>query len=121
MTDWTASACLGKNPEDWFPDRNSAGEESARRTCYGCPIKTQCAQDAIGQGEEYGIRAGIWIGKDTNWRTNLHKMAGIPLAMKWQGMCVKGLHDLTVPDAYRVYPSGHRKCAGCNPPRKQAA
>jgi WhiB family redox-sensing transcriptional regulator len=54
---WTAdAACIGMDPEAWFPERGNHGS-AARRVCDNCPVRCQCAD--FGRDEKHGIWGGI--------------------------------------------------------------
>lgn len=56
-----AAACLGHDPEDWFPaDRRTAAR--AAGICHGCPVIADCdrAANAIPRLDRWGIWAGVW-------------------------------------------------------------
>lgn len=56
--DWHQhAACRGMNPNLFFPGR---GEPitNARHVCNGCPVKQQCLDFAITNGETIGIFGG---------------------------------------------------------------
>lgn len=50
-------------PELWTPDRQPARavRESLEGLCHRCPVRRQCAADAIEGNAEGGLFAGVWI------------------------------------------------------------
>jgi WhiB family redox-sensing transcriptional regulator len=62
-TDWRAAgACLAADPDLFFPVAagNAAGRDTARalRICDSCPVKRQCLEFAMRNGEVSGIWGG---------------------------------------------------------------
>ena len=53
------AACLGHEPEAWFPPADDPGRE-ARAVCAGCPVRADCLSHALATG----TRDGIWGGVD---------------------------------------------------------
>jgi hypothetical protein len=53
------AACLGANPDLFFPPEGDDGAE-AKAICASCPIRSECYDLACANGE----RAGIWGGED---------------------------------------------------------
>ena len=86
MNQWQdAAACAGSDPESFFPARRSeksivtTEELAAVRACAGCPVRRQCAADALTKGDRHGIRAGLnleVLGFDAP--NALRKIAGLP-------------------------------------------
>ena len=72
---WRESAsCIGHDPDLWFagldtdtPSHTAADRENTRRAiaiCAGCPVQTECLEDAIGMGaagDVAGIRGGVTV------------------------------------------------------------
>lgn len=57
--EWQA-ACAGKGKPTMFPhDGDSAGIADAKKTCAGCPVRTQCLKAALERDEEHGIWGGL--------------------------------------------------------------
>ena len=52
------AACLGHEPEAWFPPDGHAPE--ARAVCAGCPVRADCLAHALATD----TRDGIWGGVD---------------------------------------------------------
>lgn len=74
MSDWRdEAACLGMNPDLFFPDQGDYGHE-ARKVCAGCPVLESCRSWAI--VNERG-REGIWGGLSGSERQRVRM--GAPL------------------------------------------
>ena len=60
------AACSGADTSEWFPER---GDNStlARRICAGCPVKTECLEESLTNGERWGI----WGGEGEKKRRDL--------------------------------------------------
>lgn len=57
MTDWRhQAACLGSNPDHFFPTDNETGATAAR-TCATCPVRQPCLDFAL-QHRLYGVFGG---------------------------------------------------------------
>jgi WhiB family transcriptional regulator, redox-sensing transcriptional regulator len=63
--DWRDSAvCRGSNSEIFFPFAAPGTEAGRRQTalaisfCSGCPVRTECLADALGNGIEFGVWGG---------------------------------------------------------------
>lgn len=77
------AACLEVDPELFFPiatrvESRQSDAKKAARHCLRCPVRTECFQDAIATGEQYGVRGGYdlqapkvreWI-REAKCRTN---------------------------------------------------
>jgi WhiB family redox-sensing transcriptional regulator len=50
-------------PELWTPDRQPARalRKSMESLCYRCPVRRQCAAEAIRAHAEGGLFAGVWM------------------------------------------------------------
>ena len=57
--DWTLeAACRGLDPNIFYPERG-ASLEPAKKICASCPVRIECAQYAIDNGDKYGIWGGL--------------------------------------------------------------
>ena len=65
--DWRARAACRDDPERQFPDHNVEQIAAAKRVCAGCPVRTECLQDALRLDE----RGGVWGGYTYPERKNL--------------------------------------------------
>lgn len=71
-TDWrTRAACIGSDPELWFPADNAARARSdhAKTICGGCPVRDACLTDA----QTGDARYGIWGGYDEDERDTMRR------------------------------------------------
>lgn len=64
--DWQMdAACRGMDSEFFFhPDgergpSRAAREEMAKRVCFSCPVRLQCAEHALKVREPYGVWGGL--------------------------------------------------------------
>lgn len=55
---WDRAKCQGADTELFFPV-SLAESVPARRICFGCEIRLDCAQWAINTGQQYGIWGGM--------------------------------------------------------------
>lgn len=44
---WDQAACLGMDPDDFFPDHGRVVTPDAKAACAGCPVRMECLQAAI--------------------------------------------------------------------------
>jgi hypothetical protein len=68
------AACLGHDPEDWFPEPGDDPRRTAdaQRVCRTeCPVQTECLLYALARNE----RHGIWGGMTPRQRTRMVKEA----------------------------------------------
>lgn len=62
--DWMEhAACRGIDPNLFFPTRpegaGTGGEvEAAKKVCAGCPVREECLEYALDNGEKFGIFGG---------------------------------------------------------------
>lgn len=79
-----------KAPDDFmFPLRDSAWERQAVALCQDCPIKAQCALEAI----EEGVPFGVWGGTTEKQREAIwHARGGRPQGFEsWREFAKDGL------------------------------
>lgn len=60
------AACVGHDPELWFPDghgRHDAETREARAICATCAVQAECLDLALVRGERYGIWGGRAAGE----------------------------------------------------------
>jgi hypothetical protein len=56
---WRAhAACRGLNPV-LFYDPHPASVAAAKQCCRTCPVRVDCAADAVAAGEEFGVWGGL--------------------------------------------------------------
>jgi WhiB family redox-sensing transcriptional regulator len=53
------AACAGMDASIFFPCRGNAGMREAKTVCARCPVKQQCLDHAMAQGESEGIWGGL--------------------------------------------------------------
>lgn len=59
MADWrTEAACIGVEPETFFPPPNSHAN-AAKRVCAGCPVQAECLAEAIRSDARHGVWGGL--------------------------------------------------------------
>ena len=61
--DWTGAACIGHDPEIWYPDPTDIiGTREAVDICQACPVRQACLEQAMREepaGGRHGIRGGL--------------------------------------------------------------
>jgi len=65
---WSEAACLGADPELFFPESGN-NSRNAQRICATCPVQKECARD--GADELYGI----WGGTSVEERRTIRREA----------------------------------------------
>lgn len=50
--------CSGVNPDLFFPERGASTYE-AKQVCRACPVKAECLEYALVNGEKFGIWGGL--------------------------------------------------------------
>ena len=50
--------CLGVDPDLFFPERGASTRE-AKEVCRGCVVRNDCLEDALDNGEKFGIWGGL--------------------------------------------------------------
>lgn len=53
------AACRGVDPELFFPGRGRSSNAEAKRVCAGCPVRVQCLNYSLDNGEKYGVWGGV--------------------------------------------------------------
>lgn len=57
--DWMRwASCAEVEPDLFFPEAGSPGT-AAKKVCARCPVRSQCLQAAVEQGEEFGVWGGL--------------------------------------------------------------
>lgn len=72
-------------PELWASDRQPtpAVRKHLEQMCLRCPARLSCAEDAVDQGAQTGMYAGVWVPQQSDrqkWLTamdRLRQIAGI--------------------------------------------
>jgi WhiB family redox-sensing transcriptional regulator len=52
------AACVGVDPELFFPTSRNDSAKSAKKICRNCPVRKECRQAARDNGEEFGVWGG---------------------------------------------------------------
>lgn len=56
---WVDSGlCAQADPDEWFPE-NGGSTKTAVRLCLSCPVRRDCLNWALGNGERYGVWGGV--------------------------------------------------------------
>ncbi len=67
------AVCLGEDPELFFPVGTAgpalAQEQRAKELCRNCPVKRECLERALTDGQE----SGVWGGFSENERRALRR------------------------------------------------
>lgn len=72
--EWHAlAACQEHDQTDWYSP-NLDRQRRARAVCAGCPVRIECALDALQRGEPHGM----WGGLDVTDRRTLARTFGYP-------------------------------------------
>jgi WhiB family redox-sensing transcriptional regulator len=50
--------CAQIDPDLWFPEKGGSTRE-AKKTCVGCPVRTECLAFALDNDERFGIWGGM--------------------------------------------------------------
>ena len=50
--------CAQTFPEAFFPEQGSSARD-AKRICAACPVKAQCLEYALRNGERFGVWGGL--------------------------------------------------------------
>lgn len=57
--DWALdAACRGMDPELWFAERGDSTRE-AKEVCRTCPVRLECREYAMTNGEKWGVWGGL--------------------------------------------------------------
>lgn len=63
MVSWPRAACLGEDPELFFPEGNTGRAllqlEAAKAVCRRCEVAQSCLTWAIDSGQEAGVWGGL--------------------------------------------------------------
>ncbi|TXJ78577.1 WhiB family transcriptional regulator [Streptomyces lavendulae] len=70
------AACAGVDPDLFFTD-NSRLVQTAKQICLGCPVRLQCNEYAITNGENWGVWGGM---TQTQLRTRRTRRRAKPAA-----------------------------------------
>jgi WhiB family redox-sensing transcriptional regulator len=72
------AACASVDPDLFFPRRGEEGSSQAKAVCATCPVRQDCLDAAILEGERYGI----WGGLNYHERVAYRKAQGIAQRQK---------------------------------------
>jgi hypothetical protein len=73
VNDWrAAAACAGRDPYLWFvpPSVDPTGAAVAAHICATCPVRRECAGEAIVLVRSHGTLYGTWAGVTMNGETS---------------------------------------------------
>ncbi|WP_433592290.1 WhiB family transcriptional regulator [Nocardia sp. CA-145437] len=86
---WHYAACKGLPLEAFFPPGRYDDKERraavlfVQRICVHCPVRMECAEDALANGDRYGVRAAVDLGDGLTYgkkwaakQARLHRAAG---------------------------------------------
>ena len=63
MTWHNRAACVGEDPELFFPDGNTGPAllqtERAKAVCHRCEVAAACLKTALDSGQDYGVWGGM--------------------------------------------------------------
>lgn len=62
---WENAKCAGQPLNDYILTGQRNKQATARQLCQHCPVKPQCAWDALEHQDSGVVRAGVWIPEDT--------------------------------------------------------
>lgn len=62
---WQNAECAGQPLKNYVLTGQRDKQATARQLCQHCPVKPQCAYDAIQHADSGVVRAGVWIPEDT--------------------------------------------------------
>lgn len=62
---WERAKCAGQPLNDYVLTGQRDKQATARQLCQHCPVKPQCAYEAITYEDSGVVRAGVWIPEDT--------------------------------------------------------
>lgn len=54
----TDALCAQTDPDSFFPERGGSVTE-AKKVCLACPIRVQCLEWALNNGEDFGVWGGL--------------------------------------------------------------
>lgn len=58
--EWREEAvCTETDPELFFPSSSSGSSRKVKEVCFSCPVREQCLQFALDNGERFGIWGGL--------------------------------------------------------------
>lgn len=79
------AACLGADPELWFPVNGAAGAGPAKEICVQkCPVRMECGKNAVALGLRDGVHAGFHLPEQ---RSSLRRYTGADTKVSMQRRC----------------------------------
>ena len=63
---WQNAQCKGQPIKNYDLKGQVNKPAIARELCAGCPVKPQCAYDALQHGDNGLVRGGVWIPDETS-------------------------------------------------------
>jgi len=105
-----AVPCQGPGRDAWTAD-DPVDQELAADLCLLCPVFALCQRYA----DEARPAAGTWAGVTRNPAKDRVGR----LRERKPGMCARGLHDVTQPDAVYESPRGRKECQACRLARQE--
>lgn len=66
------AACRDADPALFFPERGESSRE-AKQVCLSCPVRLECLEYALANGEKFGV----WGGKSDKERRRLRRQRRI--------------------------------------------
>lgn len=74
--DLSAAACIGTDPEAFYPDDSQQVPALVRRICASCPVQAECLEWGL---HHEGGSNGVWGGLSGRERKALRRSRGISL------------------------------------------
>jgi WhiB family redox-sensing transcriptional regulator len=101
--------CAETDPGAFYPDKGEPAKV-AKDICRRCPVIAECLDYALRNGERYGV----WGGLSERQRRKLIEPPGqgARVDLLADGLCARGLHDLSGPNV-AVGRDGGRRCLPC--------
>jgi hypothetical protein len=80
VSDWRAlAACRGQDGRWWFtnPQTDPTGHGLAERICAGCPVRKECATEALRLEATSGPVVGVWAGVTVGQAGSFHQLQSL--------------------------------------------
>ncbi|HEX8182971.1 MAG TPA: WhiB family transcriptional regulator [Candidatus Saccharimonadales bacterium] len=59
-SDWRAYAlCAQTDPEAFYPEKGRGSAKAAKAVCKVCTVKEPCLEDALKNGDRFGVYGGL--------------------------------------------------------------
>lgn len=86
---WRDDAECRADPDAWYTEgQNSRPALAAKRICLDCPVRRECAENAVASDESWGIRAGYHTHYWSDWLA-LHAYLEVPAPTRKGGRVVR--------------------------------